>query len=714
MLQSRLSVVFLTLGSGALLTAQSNFCVTSAVPPIVRAEGLAERIGDILYTCSGVPNTTFTGNFTIALNAAITNRISAGNALAGIVFTIDGGSGPQPILVQPLLSTSNTLVFNGVTFTLSAQGGLDLRVAGIRVNATQVPVNYPIVASLGINVVGLALNSAQVVVGRSQRGLYAGFNSRLVCAQNGSPLPATVDFTNLILARTAFASTRFTEGFADALGPRSAEANFNADAGERVIVRYSGFPQDARLFVPDAIAGSDAVQPTAGGDFGLPASGGAYAPVAGGTLLLARVGGANANGAGGIPVYSPGAIGSGTVTFNSVSELTITNGSAYVVYEVVDANRSAIETAQFPTFLGLAPDGNRSAAETSETLSFAAVSTVGNASATEAIPRFAVLTPLADCGIIGDCATYLPALAVDITTIQFTALVGGPTQQGYFTVRNAGGGSMPWTASILYSNGGGWLSLDTNQGTGGQNVRVYAAPGSLAPGVYKAAITVDAGSVAGSKTIGVTFTVLTPPPAPPPLPAISAVLNAASFGDVPVVPGSLTTIMGSAFGGKIVSATFDGLLAQVLFSNSSQINLLVPSELGAKNTAQLVVTVDGASGPPRTVTLAPFAPAIFKGAVLNQDYSVNDTGSGAAPGSVIQIFATGLSGAGTITGRIHDRDIPIPYYAGPAPGFMGVQQVNLVVPADLPAMTTAVYVCAAASAPPSSRICSLPAPLTIR
>ena len=705
---SRFSV-FLMLGSAAVVSAQGVFCVTSAVPPIVRAEGLTERIGDILYTCSGVPNSSFTANFTIALNAAVTNRISAGSVLAGIVFTVNNGSGPQPILVQPLLNTPNTLVFNGVNFMLSPQGSLDFRVAGIRVNATQVPIDNQIIASLGINVVGLALTSSQVVVGRPERGLYAGFSSKLVCAQNGSPLPATIDFTNLILARTALASTRFTEGFADAFGPRSAEANFNADAGERVILRYSGFPSDARLFVPDVIAGSDAVQPTAGGDFGLPASGGAYAPVAGGTLLLARVAGANSNGAGGTPVYVPDVIGSGTVAFNSVSELGIVNGSAYVVYEVVDANKARIETAQFPTFLGLVPDGNRNATQTSETISFAAVSTVGVASATEPLPHFTGAAPPPDCGIIGDCATYLPALSVDITTLQFSAKVGDPTQQGYFTTRNTGGGSMPWTASVTYAAGNGWLSLDTTQGIGSQNVRVYATPGNLPPGIYNATITIDAGA-AGVKTIVVTFTLSAATPAPAAVPAVSSVLNAASFADVAAVPGSLSTIMGSAFSGKNVGVSFEGLAAQVLFSNSSQINLLVPQELGAKTSAQLVVTVDGSSSAPRTVALAPFAPAIFKGAVLNQDYTVNDTGRGAAPGSVIQIFATGLSGAGRITGRIHDRDIAVPYYAGPAPGLIGVQQVNLVVPEDLPAMTTAVLVCAEAG----TKVCSLPEPLTLK
>ncbi len=374
-----------------ILSAQSSICATSAAPSNIRLEGLTERVGDIVYTCTGAPNSTITVNLTVTLNTNISNRISSGNTLTGLIFTIDNGSGPQPILTPAMLAGPSTLVYNGVALTFSPQGSLILRLAGIRANANNASLaNQPIVASLSG---GLVLSSTQLVVGAPQRGLYVSYSTEIVCAQNGSPLPDTTNFANLISAKTAFASTRITEGFADAFGPRSAPANLNADTGERFIIQYSGFPSDATLYVPDVVAGSDAIRPTAGGDFGPPASGGTYAPVVNGSLLLARVRGANANGAGGTPVFVPGAIGSGTVTFNSVSQLPIVNGSAYVVYEVVDANPSAVESAQFPTFLGLPFDGSRNASETSEVAYFAPLSTVVDASSTEPLPRFAAVTP---------------------------------------------------------------------------------------------------------------------------------------------------------------------------------------------------------------------------------------------------------------------------------------------------------------------------------
>jgi uncharacterized protein (TIGR03437 family) len=534
----------------------------------------------------------------------------------------------------------------------------------------------------------------------------------LVCAQKGSPLPDEITFSNLIDTHTAFSSIRFTEGFGDAFGTRSALAYFNADSGQRIIVHYSGFPSDARLFVPDVIAGSDAVVATSGGDFGSPVSGGQYAPTVEGSLLLARVAGASSTGVGGSPVYSPGAAGSGPVTFDSVSELQIAAGTFYVVYEVVDANPSRLESAQFPTFLGLVPDGNRVASATNSHIYLAPTSTITTASATEAIPRFIATDPPPDCSLVGDCATYLPQLTVRSTEVDLTA-GSSSTQDGFFSVQNTGGGAMQWTTSVTYTSGSGWLTLQPSQGTNNTTVLVYGQPQNLAPGTYRATVTVDGGQYTTPKTIPVIFVVPAPATAPPPVPTITAVVNAASFAAVPVVPGSLTTITGSALSGKSVSVTFNNLPATILYNDGKQINLLVPSGLPSTGTAQLVITADGAASQPRTVMLAAFAPAIFAGAALNQDASINSISNPAAPASVVVVFATGLSGSGQISARLHDQDIDAPYYAGPAPGLQGVQQVNVQIPQGLSRLTTDLSVCAAPD-PSSAKICSTPIQLSIK
>jgi uncharacterized protein (TIGR03437 family) len=701
------SVVFLTLsGWAGVLSAQPITCGTSAVPPLLHAEGLAERIGDIQIECTGSPNAVLTLNFAVLTNTSISNRLSTGNTLTGIVFTENSGTGPQAVAVQPILINSSTLAFNGVPVTFTAQGTVSLVVSDIRVNATAIPAGTPITALVSISI---PIVMPQVVVGTPVTGLAAAFSSALVCAQNGSPLPSTISFTNLIQTGTSVSSIRVTEGFAGSFQPRSGVANLNADSGDRFILTYSGFPQDASLYVPDVIAGSDAIQPTAGGDFELPASGGAYAPSTSGSLLLARVAGAGTNGAGGSPVYTPAAIGSGTVTFDTVSPLTFVNGSAYVVYEVVDANSSATESAQVPAFLGLAPNGNRPASQTSASVTFAPVSTVGVASATEPLPRFVAVTPPVDCSIIGDCATYLPHLGLTTNAIQLSAPEGGPIQEGYFVVQNTGGGSMNWQITVSYGSGSEWLTVTPTQAIGQSTVLALANSSGLSPGTYTATLTVNGGQYAGTQTLTLTFVVTAP--AAPPAPAISSVVNAASFAAVPAVPGSLSTVMGTNFAGSNVTASFNGISAPISFSNGTQINLLVPAALAGQTTSQLVVTVDGTDSKPDTVNLAPFAPAIFSGGVINQDWTPNSATNGASAGSVLQIYATGLSGAGTITGQFGDQ-VVVPDYAGAAPGFAGVQQVNLTIPANLAATTVNLYVCGAGQG--GAAVCSVPVPVTIK
>jgi len=699
---------FLLLGSIGLVAAQPYACSTTSATTIVRAEGLAERVGDIVFNCTGVPGTTIDVNLSVQLNTSITNRISSGNTVTGIVLTVDNGPGPQTVTVQPILLSSSNLAWNGVPLTYSAQGTLAIRIADLRANANQVGPGGQIVATLGSNG-SILITQSQLVVGVPRTSLYVGYSADLICAQYGSPLPGNpIGFANLILGGTSFTSTRITEAFAGAFSPHSAAANLNADTGTRFIVRYSGFPQAAQLFVPNAVAGSDAVQPTAGGDFGLAASGGAYAPSAGGSLLLALVSGADSTGAGGSLAYTPGAIGSGTVSFDAVTQLQISGGAAYAVYEVVDSNQFAIESAQFPTFLGLAPNAVETAVQTGEGVTYAPVSTVYMASTNAPIPRFLAIQPQDDCGIVGDCgASYRPQLNVNTGPLQFTLPAGSPDQVQGVPITNAGAGVLYWSASVTYTSGSGWLTIEPASGMNNGSVRVDANPANLAVGTYQATLTIDGGS-AGTQVLPITLTVTA---ATAPGPKIVSVINAASYAQAPVVPGSLATITGSALTGKNVSVSFNGLAATVLFSNASQINLLVPQALASLSSAQLSVSVDGQTSLPLTVPVAPFEPGIFNGAVLNQDSTVNSIGNGAAAGSVIYFYATGLSGPGTITARIGSTELTNLYYAGPAPGYPGVQQINLVVPAGLGGMTTQLYACGTSA---GTEVCSLPVPLTLK
>jgi uncharacterized protein (TIGR03437 family) len=201
---------------------------------------------------------------------------------------------------------------------------------------------------------------------------------------------------------------------------------------------------------------------------------------------------------------------------------------------------------------------------------------------------------------------------------------------------------------------------------------VLADATNLGPGTVKATILIDAGPAGGSAQIPVTLTV-----GPAPGPSIRSITSSANFNG-PITAGSLATIMGVSFAAPVTVA-FDGLPAHILFSNNRQINLMVPSALAGHLNTQVVVSNNGVPMAPVSVLLAPFSPAIFPGAILNQDNSVNSAPQPAPAGTAVQIFGTGISPGGVVTARI--SGVPyIPEYAGPAPGLDGVQQVNVRIP----------------------------------
>ena len=678
-------------------------CNPSAAPLIVHGEGITERTNNIIFTCSGgTPGATLNVDLYLFLNVDITNRLASAtsNTLTGISFTADNGLGPQPIASPAALMGPGTLVFNGATFTLSSSGTVTLQIAGLRGAANQLDFDATksMQISLGLNPsTEFTVPIDQLVVGVPEHGLYVAFSGKLVCTQAGSPLPQNAaSFASFLAGHSTFTSTRVTEGYADSFAPKSEPQNLNADTGTRIFVQYSGFPAGARLFVPTVVAGSDATQPTAGGDLGLTPSGGKYTPASTSSLLLSFVPITDANGAGGAPAYLPGLPGSGTVTLDSMSEITLSNGSGIAVYEVVDANASIQESAQFPTFLVLAPSGSGTSTTTVENVTLGPISTVQTATAADPIPRFQQITPPADCSIVGDCnAHYFPALFVPESSLNYTAQVGGLTSTNYVQVQNSAGGLLQWTASVSYLNGSGWLDVSPTQGQNNGTIRIDAIPGTLAPGTYQATLTVNAGPLAGTRTVAISFVISSATVQPP---SIQSAVNGATFAAGPLSPGSIATLGGSQFAGENVSVTFNGLSAQVLFSNATLINVVVPASLGTATTAQVIATVDGTASAPLTVNLAPFAPGIFSNGVLNQDNSLNSAALPATPGSIIQIYATGLSGTGVITAKIGSQAVTQPYYAGPAPGFAGLQQIDLILPSDLTGNSVNVSVCGGATA----------------
>ncbi len=659
---------------------------------MLHSEGITERAGDIVIACSGgVAGTALSGNLSIFLNTNVTNKISA-QGYADAILTIDTGNGPAASSTQSQILGVNQIGFNGLNFTVPASGNVTLRVSNIRVVAPTSTEQ----AVLSFSAPALTLTNPSLSVGIAQPSLLSSTLTGNIAAQQGSPLPDTVNFANLLAAGTRFATTRVTEATFGAFQPRQPMT----DNGMRILSQYSGLPPGTRLFVPDAIAGSDALQPTSAGDFGSMPSAGQYTPGSG-TLLLVRVNNADANGAGG---------STAAVNFGSVSELTVANSAAQAVYEIVDAGTTTRESAQIPAFIGLAPIGTGASYTTQQDAMLGPVSTIVTASATAPVPRFVATTPASDCTILGDCnGPYLPRLFVDAPPLTGTLVAGGGFAINYVRVLNNGGGVLVWNASVAYQNGSDWLRLDTPSGIGQATIRIDFLPANLTAGVYKATVKIDAGQ-AGVVNLPVTLTVT---PALPPSPVVAKVVNAATFQTGPLVRGSFGTLMGSNLLATDTSVTLDGAPVKTVYAGASQINFLVPATLPREASAQLVVMANGQRSAAVAVPLADVAPGIFNPGILNQDNTVNSALNPALVASVVQIFATGLlpPEGGAVDVQIQDRQGLVPLYSGPAPGIPGLQQVNVRVPADLPAGTTQIILCGTAV---GNRVCSAPGQITLR
>ncbi len=202
------------------------------------------------------------------------------------------------------------------------------------------------------------------------------------------------------------------------------------------------------------------------------------------------------------------------------------------------------------------------------------------------------------------------------------------------------------------------------------------------------------------------------------LPSVStgaAVSNAASGNATAVAPGSLVSLYGSnlaastatansfpiptSLGGATVSA--NGINAPLLYASPVQINAQIPFEV-APGAASLSVAVNGQTTATVSINIETSAPGLFlqngTAAVVNQNGFVNSPTQPAAAGTVIAAYITGAGAVGPsgVTGgaapsnplsRVTENvtatigSLPASVqFAGLAPGFAGLYQVNIQVP----------------------------------
>jgi uncharacterized protein (TIGR03437 family) len=141
----------------------------------------------------------------------------------------------------------------------------------------------------------------------------------------------------------------------------------------------------------------------------------------------------------------------------------------------------------------------------------------------------------------------------------------------------------------------------------------------------------------------------------------------------------------------------DGTIATVLWASAFQINAQVPPDIAPGVHTLRVRSAYGAAQ--QSVSVSAVAPAIFMmgspsaGAVLNQDFSMNGPANPLPRGQVLLVYATGLGAvtkqgqlsvtAAPVTALINGQELAVDF-AGLAPGYVGLYQVNVRVPAATP------------------------------
>jgi uncharacterized protein (TIGR03437 family) len=188
-----------------------------------------------------------------------------------------------------------------------------------------------------------------------------------------------------------------------------------------------------------------------------------------------------------------------------------------------------------------------------------------------------------------------------------------------------------------------------------------------------------------------------------------------------VSPGSLVDIYGTGLAAAATSASagsalpstlggvqvlVDGTPTPLVYVGPLQIIFQMPYET-ALGTASVVVVNNNVAGASAPVTVLQAAPFILtygsnRAVVVNQDNSVNASGNGAKPGDVLVAYLIGsgpldnliATGADASSSTLSREKLPtvvsvgssnaVVQFAGMTPGFVGLVQVNFVLPKLVP------------------------------
>jgi trimeric autotransporter adhesin len=183
---------------------------------------------------------------------------------------------------------------------------------------------------------------------------------------------------------------------------------------------------------------------------------------------------------------------------------------------------------------------------------------------------------------------------------------------------------------------------------------------------------------------------------------VAAVVDSASFITRTVTPNQILSYFGPVGCSPNEQVLVNGQAAGILFGNAAQINFVSPESVaGDPVTIQLMC--NGTATVTLTAPEAAASPSLFtetgtgtgQGSIVNSDGTVNSPANPIARGSYISVYGTGfgpLNPAGAdglrhlaaaVTATIGGANATV-LYAGEAPEeTIGLQQINLVVPAGI-------------------------------
>ncbi len=204
-------------------------------------------------------------------------------------------------------------------------------------------------------------------------------------------------------------------------------------------------------------------------------------------------------------------------------------------------------------------------------------------------------------------------------------------------------------------------------------------------------------------------------------PGVQAPVDSASFGQE-LSPGSLFTIFGTTntasaeqgvtsgplpttLGGVMVSV--NGRAVPLSYTSKGQVNGQIPYETAAGAGAAQLVTY-GIVGAPLPVQVNALAPRLFSSdgnrcIAQNQDGNLNSASNPAKAGRYVGVYVIGLGPVNpSVSTGVPSRSVPMslpvgtvgvsmggrritPTFAGMIPGYVGVGEVDLLIPADMAA-----------------------------